>query len=51
MPLALLLVFCSTSLLVLGIAFLFVRRQSRAVERLMAARMSAAGSGAGSTST
>ena len=47
MFLAVVLVFCSTSLLVLGTAFLFVRRESRAVERLMKARMNAALAAAG----
>jgi tight adherence protein B len=47
MFIAALLVFCSTALLVIGISFLFIRRQKRAVDRLMAARMSAELSAAG----
>jgi len=49
MLLAVLLVFCSTTLMVLGFGFLFVRRESRAVQRLMKARMASvlAASGAG----
>ncbi len=44
---AVFLVFCSTSLLVLGLSFLLVRRRSASVERLMAARMGAALAAAG----
>jgi tight adherence protein B len=44
---AVLLVFCSTTLLILGISFLFIRRSSRSVDRLMTARMTAALSAAG----
>jgi tight adherence protein B len=44
---AVLLVFCSTTLLILGISFLFIRRTSRSVDRLMTARMTAALSAAG----
>ena len=49
MLLAAILVFCSTTLMVLGFGFLFVRRESRAVQRLMKARMASvlAASGAG----
>ena len=41
MVLALLLVFCSTSLLILGVAFLFIRRRSRSVDTLMRSRLAA----------
>ncbi|HMC83587.1 MAG TPA: hypothetical protein VKL61_10185, partial [Candidatus Polarisedimenticolia bacterium] len=41
MVLALLLVFCSTSLLILGVAFLFLRRRSRSVDTLMRSRLAA----------
>src|SRR4029453_13792126 len=49
MLLAVLLVFCSTALLVVGLGMFFVRQQSRSVDKLMVARMSAvlASSGAG----
>jgi tight adherence protein B len=40
--LALLLVFCSTTLLTLGIAFLLIRGQSKSAERLMKAKLAAA---------
>jgi tight adherence protein B len=49
MLLAAVLVFCSTALLIFGIASLFLRRQSRSVDRLMrdraAAALAAAGAG------
>ena len=41
MLLAILLVFCSTSLLIVGFGMLFVREQSRSVDKLMVARVSA----------
>jgi tight adherence protein B len=49
MLIAVLLVFCSTALMVVGIGMFFVRQQSRSVDKLMMARMSAvlASSGAG----
>src|SRR4030095_3371581 len=49
MLIAVLLVFCSTALMVVGIGMFFVRRQSRSGDKLMVARMSAvlASSGAG----
>jgi len=49
MLLATVLVFCSTSMLVVGIGMLLVRQQSRSVDKLMMARMSAvlAAEGAG----
>ena len=49
MLLTILLVFCSSSLLVLGLGMLLVRQQSRSVDKLMTARVSAmlAASGAG----
>jgi tight adherence protein B len=49
MLIAILLVFCSTALLVMGVGMLFVRQQSRSVDRLMVARVSAvlASAGAG----
>jgi tight adherence protein B len=47
MVLAVLLVFCSTTLTVLGFAFLLLRRESRSVQRLMKARMAAALAAAG----
>ncbi len=48
MTLAILLVFCSTSLLILGISFLFMRRRSKTVERLMMAQLAAAVAGSSS---
>lgn len=45
MTLAILLVFCSTSLLILGVSFLFMRRRSKTVERLMMAQLAAAVAG------
>jgi tight adherence protein B len=49
MLLTLLLVFCSTALLVLGLGMMMVRRQSRSVDRLMSARIASmlAAEGAG----
>jgi tight adherence protein B len=49
MLLAVLLVFCSTTLMVVGLGMFFIRQQSRSVDKLMMARMSAvlAASGAG----
>ena len=49
MLLTLFFVFCSASLLVVGVGMLFVRQQSRSVDKLMMARMSAvlAAGGAG----
>jgi tight adherence protein B len=49
MLLTLLLIFCSTALLVLGLGMLTLRQQSRSVDRLMSARMAAvlAAEGAG----
>src|SRR5215813_6068771 len=42
MILPVLLVFCSTSLMIFGLALLFLRPPSRSVERLMMARAAAA---------
>lgn len=49
MLLPVLLVFCATSLMVVGVSMLLVRQQSRSVDKLMTARVSAvlAASGAG----
>jgi tight adherence protein B len=47
MLLAVILVFCSTTLLVLGFSFLFIRHRSRSVERLMTARLAASLAAAG----
>jgi tight adherence protein B len=47
MLLAVLLVFCSTSLMVIGIGLMMMRRQSRSVERLLNARTVAALAAAG----
>ena len=41
MLLTVLLIFCSTSLLVVGLGMFFVRQQSRSVDRLLTARVSA----------